>query len=129
MIFNLKFIAIAALSSFLAGSVSGLWIANKWHNYNAMRAAINSLKEANKRYRDAVGISKDLDKNTSSIEDDNEAIIAAINAKIEREAFRKTQERENECKSVVKAPKTDQRDPVVDVCISADILRSIGELK
>ncbi len=127
MIFNLKFIAIAALASYLAGSVSGLWIAHKWHNYSAMSAAIKSLKEANKRYRDAVGVSKDIDAQTSDIELDNETIMNAINAKIE-EAL-KQKGTTNAC-----APESPQapkpvESRVVDECIPSSVLRAIGDLK
>lgn len=129
MIFNLKFIAIAALASYLAGSVSGLWIANKWHNYSAMRAAITALKEANKRYRDAVGVSKDIDKETSDVELDNETILAAINAKIEAEALRKQKEQPNDCRPQASPMAKPVESIPVDECIPPSILRSIGELK
>ena len=130
MVFNLKFIAIAALASYLAGSFSGLWIAHKWHNYSTMRAAITSLKEANKRYRDAVGVSKDIDEKTSSLELDNETILSAINAKIEAEALRRQKELTNDCKpNEPPVAKPIQSVPNSDECISVDLLRSIGGLK
>ncbi len=127
MIFNLKFIAIAALASYLSGTVSGLYIAHKWYNYSAMSAAIRSLKEANKRYRDAVGVSKDIDKDTSNIEIDNETIMNAINAKIE-EALNKKGPPDACRPEPQPTSKPADRNPI-DECIPSSVLRAIGELK
>lgn len=122
---NIKLIAIAALGTFLSGSISGIWIANKWHNYTAMRAAIQSLKEANKRYRDAVGVSKDIDVETGNIELDNETVLAAINKKIEDELAKRRPSHDcNPQPSPMPKPVES-----LDVCIPAGVLRAIGELK
>ena len=125
--FTLKTVGIVALVAFLSGSINGAYWLNKWHNYDKMAAQIDALKAANKRYRDAVGVSKDIDIETSDVEADNETILSAIEAKI-ADAMKKRGP-PNACKSeTAPAPKPDDPEPRVE-CIPADVLRAIGDLK
>lgn len=124
LVFNIKTVSIAILVAFSLGAASGAHLMGKWYRYDLMAAQIKNLKAANKRYADAVGVSKDIDAATGEIELSNDEILAAINAKIEETARKKPEEPKNAATIEANVANADGV-----VCIAPDVLHEIGRLR
>lgn len=120
---GLNVIATLCAACFMFGSVTGAVVTYRFYNYNAMQKTISVLREANKKYEEAIGVSKNIDSAGDEVEFSNDEVMAAINEKIRAEA-EKIKGKQDDCAGQVDKKRSDKF-----ICVPPDILRAIGGLK